>query len=747
MEPASESVQPSNDLASSLSILAGHLESFMHAWEHEPPARIESFLPADGDLRKTVLVELIKYDLEYRWREGADPLYLEDYSSLFDELQDPTMPLDLIYEEYHVRTSAGLEVDADEYVQRFPDQAVAIRRLLDNGHPSHSLSIMNRHHIEVLESLAPGQSFDDFDLILKLGEGSFARVFLAQQRSMQRLVALKISADRGQEAQTLSRFDHDYIVRVYDQRTLPDDGVRLLYMEYVSGGTLQDVVKAVVNSKPMERHGRLLFATVDEQLQKRGESRHGRSPWRQQLENSDWVDTVCWLGACLAEGLVHSHQRNVLHRDIKPANVLLTGEGIPKLADFNISYCSKMDGVSPASFFGGSLGYMPPEQLEACSPAHQREANDIDHRVDIYSLGIVLYELLVGKRPYHDTAANSDWNQRLNRMIEVRRQRAYSYPDEALIPEIVRSTIDECLEPKPEDRWQSASQLHRRLELCSVPKNRKYLFPPSSDYRRRLFPHSRLIMLLGMLLPSVFAAFFNFFYNEAKIIQPMSASMGENAASINQHFMFVQTLINLVSFPLGIYCNDYFIRKSLKATRSAHLGTAPFEWVPILNVGFRCALLALVMWFLAGLAYPISMSIQAVNVAVELYAHFFFSLLLCGLFAVALTYFNVTVYSLLVLVPQAIRQGASERGLGPLVHQLSKRNWLFLLTSAIVPMLASVALAIFSDQTPWILGIISLGGMLAFIICLWSMNRIQSASRRLESAFQNTPAAGFEGRA
>ena len=93
----------------------------MHAWEHHPPARIESFLPADGDLRKIVLVELIKYDLEHRWTEGADPLYLEDYSSLFAELQDPEMPLDLIYEEYHVRTNAGLEVDADEYVQRFPD--------------------------------------------------------------------------------------------------------------------------------------------------------------------------------------------------------------------------------------------------------------------------------------------------------------------------------------------------------------------------------------------------------------------------------------------------------------------------------------------------------------------------------------------------------------------------------------------------------------------------------------------------
>lgn len=715
----------------------------MTAWDDNPPPEIAEFLPDEPNIRQAVLVELIKLDLEYRWSEGIDPMYLEDYLRIIPEHQLTDIPLDLIYEEYHVRRSAGLEVDSNEYVQRFPEQESEIRRLLDDGGTTQSLSLANRNSRKILEGLTPGQRFDDFDLILKLGEGSFAKVFLAKQKSMQRLVALKISADRGNEAETLSQFDHDYIVRVYDQRILPEQGIRLLYMQYVSGGTLHDVIKAMQSTPQDQRCGKILFDTIDLQLQKRGEERQSRSPWRQELEHADWVDTACWLGACLAEGLAHSHQQKVLHRDIKPANVLLTREGIPKLADFNISYCSKVAGVSPATFFGGSLSYMSPEQLEACNPIHSREPDSIEARSDIFSLGVVLFELIVGTRPFCDSSPLSGERDLLGRMTQSRRRGEFAFPDDSNIPEIVRSTISRCLATEPDDRWPSALQLQKRLSLCSQPKLRHYLFPPSTDYRQRLLPHSRLLMIIGFLLPNALAAIFNFFYNEAKIIQPMSIQLGDGAESINQHFLIVQGVINLIAFPLGIYLNDYFIRKSLEATRiSLPIGQQE-HWTSILNVGFRCALLALLMWTLAGMAYPLSMSIQAVDVSVQLYSHFFFSLLLCGLFAVALTYFNLTVYSLLILVPEAIRRGADERGIGKHISALGRHNWIFLLTSAVVPMLASVALAFLSDQTPWVLGVISLGGMLAFGLCLWQMNRIQTASRRLESAFQSNPEAGF----
>ena len=106
---------------------------------------------------------------------------------------------------------------------------------------------------------------------------------------------------------------------------------------------------------------------------------------------------------------------------MKPANVLLTAEGSPKLADFNVSFSCKLDGANPAAFFGGSLAYMSPEQLEAFNPAHAATAGDLDGRADLYSLCVILWELLAGRRPFRDDALAGDWGQMLARMTERRR--------------------------------------------------------------------------------------------------------------------------------------------------------------------------------------------------------------------------------------------------------------------------------------------------------------------------------------
>jgi len=721
---------------SSFDTITRYLDRFVCAWESESTPDPSNFLPPSGALRKVVLVEIIKYDLERRWAGDAEPLFLEDYMDQFPELAPTGIPLDLIYEEFHVKKNAGIEVDVEEYVDRFPEQQEAVRRILQPDAQTHSIALTNPTCRATLNQLKAGDECEDFDLIRTLGEGSFGKVFLARQRSMERLVALKISADRGMEAQTLARFDHDYIVRVYDQRTW-NDGSRLLYMEYIAGGTLSDVVDAVSATAYSARHGSLLFNTLDQQLEKKGENRAGRSPWRTQLEKADWSDTVCWIGSCLAEALDHSHAQNVLHRDIKPANVLLTAEGIPKLADFNISYCSKLDGLSAETFFGGSLAYMSPEQLEACSPTHQREPHEIGTGADIYSLGVVLYQLLVGKRPFEDALCVSNWKDSFTQMIQTRKTSEYTYPDDLQCPEILKSTIDKCLHPEAGDRWQSAAHLQQRLTLLSHSRIRAYLFPPASEIRQRVVPFSRIIMSTGMLVPNVFAALFNFFYNEAKIIKPIAEMMGESGTAINEHFMYVQAMINLIAFPMGILGNDYFIRRSIREANAMQDDSRSVDWPNIVNVGFRCAILTLVVWLIAGLAYPISMSTQAAEASLHFYVHFFFSLLLCGLFAIALTYFNLTYYALNILVPRTIQQGGSKKGMRPAIAQCDRRNWPFLLTSAVVPMLASVTLAISTDQTPWILGAISLAGILAFMVCLGCMNRIQAALQILDSALDN----------
>ena len=126
-------------------------------------------------------------------------------------------------------------------------------------------------------SFCSGDRIDDFELLTQLGRGAFAQVFLARQVSMERLVALKISDHKGSEPQTLAQLDHPNIVRVFDQRVAENPTARLLYMEVIPGGTLQEVVKQVRQAEKGDRTGRLLLDAVDQQLGGSGASPPGNS--------------------------------------------------------------------------------------------------------------------------------------------------------------------------------------------------------------------------------------------------------------------------------------------------------------------------------------------------------------------------------------------------------------------------------------------------------------------------------------
>ena len=270
------------------------------------------------------------------------------------------------------------------------------------------------------DAVEVGETLDDFDLLALLGKGGVCPCFPARQRSMGRLVALKVSADSGSEPQTLAQLDHPHVVRIYDQRLLRDKAIRLLYMQYVSGGTLQAAAELARATPDAERNGSTLLRAVDRAVEERGESPPVESALRERLAGWSWPETVCWLGARLAEALDYAHHHGVLHRDVKPANVLLTAEGAPKLADFNVSFSSKLEGANPAAYFGGSLAYMSPEQLEAFNPAHPRRAGDLDGRSDLYSLCVILWELLAGQRPTPDDDLKDGWAKMLARMTERR---------------------------------------------------------------------------------------------------------------------------------------------------------------------------------------------------------------------------------------------------------------------------------------------------------------------------------------
>ena len=216
-----------------------------------PPGRpdhdrraLESFLPREpAELRRLILTELIKLDLECRWQQYNLPKTIEEYLAEFPDLAAcGVVPNDLIHEEYHVRRQTADAPKPEDYLTRFPQQEAALRRLfsLDRQAPATTtLAVGGRRPPSEI-----GDRIDDFDILVCLGKGAFGSVYLARQRSMQRLVALKVTRDQGTESQTLAQLDHPNIVRVYDQRILPERQLRLMYMENVPGGTLQGVLEA-----------------------------------------------------------------------------------------------------------------------------------------------------------------------------------------------------------------------------------------------------------------------------------------------------------------------------------------------------------------------------------------------------------------------------------------------------------------------------------------------------------------------
>jgi eukaryotic-like serine/threonine-protein kinase len=256
-----------------------------------------------------------------------------------------------------------------------------------------------------------GQTISHYRISEKLGEGGMGVVYKAQDTKLNRFVALKflpphISAsevDKArfiQEAQAASALNHPNVCTIHDIQD--HDGQMFIVMEFVDGQTLR------------ERKTNISF--------------------KQGLE----------IGIQIAEGLAAAHEKGIVHRDIKPENIMIRKDGIAQIMDFGLA---KLRGVSKLTKEGstiGTAGYMSPEQIQGMGT---------DHRSDIFSFGVLFFELLTGQLPFrgvHETALAYE-------IVNV----------EALPMSSVRSDIDpaldaivlECLEKDPNERTQSIKQV------------------------------------------------------------------------------------------------------------------------------------------------------------------------------------------------------------------------------------------------------------------------------------------------
>jgi serine/threonine protein kinase/Flp pilus assembly protein TadD len=355
-----------------------------------------------------------------------------------------------------------------------------------------------------------GQEVLGFRLRQELGRGAYACVFLAEQANLaSRPVALKITDLEGDEPQTLAQLQHTHIVPIYSVHEDAEARLRAVCMPYFGGASLADVLKTLwaephppVNGEQLVRAlqevpnptvaqaTRLCQPPATEQEEARAE--RGAAPATAGesdpapltvLRGLTYVRAAAWIVAHLAEALQHAHQRGVIHRDIKPSNVLLGADGQPMLLDFNVAQTSRHS--QARAVLGGTIAYMAPEHLQAMANRDKALAARLDHRADIYSLGMVLYEMLAGGRPFGSTASYSRDLSLLSTMALERRGSIPSLRQKrSSVPWSLESIIRKCLAPDPAQRYQRAEHLAEDLRRFLGDRPLKHA--PELSWRERM---------------------------------------------------------------------------------------------------------------------------------------------------------------------------------------------------------------------------------------------------------------------
>ena len=429
-------------------------------------------------------------DLAAAWRRGERPAVEEFLELAPDIAAFPEAFLTLVREEICRRREHGPPPELGEYQKRFPKWADDLPALF-------ATQPVDGGSSESLIFPSCGETVGDCRLLLELGRGAQGRVFLAAQTSLaDRLVVLKMGPRDCHEHLALARLLHTHVVPLHFVQDLPVHNLRVLAMPYLGGATLAQLRDELKPVPVADRTGRDLLEALDRIQASRPPAASPAGPTRARLENYSYAEALCWVGACVADALQYAHERNMLHLDLKPSNVLLAGDGQALLLDFHLARPPLPAGSLPPGWFGGTPGYMPPEQRLALEAVRARRPTPapLDGRTDTYSLGVVLFQMLGGEPTPQALKAPRRALRRVNRAVSPG----------------LADVVAHCVEPEPGRRYQQAGALAEDLRrhlahqpLIGAPN--RSLVERWQKWRRRR-PHALVRAGLVLFLAAAFAA-------------------------------------------------------------------------------------------------------------------------------------------------------------------------------------------------------------------------------------------------
>ena len=382
------------------------------------------------------------------WKAGrlqAVDEFFADHPSILD---DPEIGVRLVYEEFCLRQEQGLTVSPASVLDRFPQWRSKLALVLD----CHEL-VQSRDDIS--KCPVAGERFGEFQLLQELGRGIDGRVFLATQPLLSdRPVVVKMTSCNGNESLSLARLQHSSIVPLYLTQDYVENNLRVLCMPYLGGTSLAEILEMLADVPVARRSGRDLVDRLDQVHARMAVTVPFDGPALRFLAHAPYVQAVCWIGACLASALQYAHGRGLLHQDLKPSNVLLAGDGQPMLLDFHLARELQRCNAGQIDGIGGTPGYMSPEQEIAMAAVRAGRPVPVamDGRSDIFALGLLLYELLVGALP----GDRSDLSR-----VPLRKFNPS-------IPRSVDRIVRKCLNTEPERRFPDASTLEGELRQTLI---------------------------------------------------------------------------------------------------------------------------------------------------------------------------------------------------------------------------------------------------------------------------------------